>query len=115
MHALGCHVGEAVARRVHDLGRAAQLRLHVGGHELLDELPTNRRRELAARHLLAVAQMVSVSVASSNLVASVASRSSRISIRKLILGRCRGAFGIEPPGAVLDGIGPVERQRLARA
>ena len=40
---------------VHDLGRPAQLRFHVGGDELLDQLPAERRRELSARHLLAVA------------------------------------------------------------
>ncbi len=57
--------------------------------------------------------MVSVSVASSNALRKVASRSSRMSIRNVILGKCRGAFGIEPARPVLDRIGAVERQRLA--
>ncbi len=81
-----------------DLRRPAQLRLHVGGQELLDHLASERGREPAARHLLAVAMIVSVCVSSSNCVLKVASRSSRISIRKLILGRCCGASGSKRPG-----------------
>jgi hypothetical protein len=41
---------------MHDLGCPAQLRFHVRGNELLDQLPSERRAELAARYLLAIAE-----------------------------------------------------------
>ena len=84
------------ARRRSSARRAALL--HEGGHELLDELPAGGRRELAAHDALAVAMMVSVWVASSKRVASVARRSSRISIRKWILGRMPRCRRVEAAG-----------------
>ena len=96
-------------------GAPAQLRLHVGGDELLDQLAAERRRRAGrAPPACRRARWSASRSRRRTCVCSVASRSSRISIRKLILGRCRGASGSKRPGAVLDGVGAVERQRLAR-
>ena len=56
VQAFGGDVREAVAGREDDAGGAAQLVLHVGGEELLDHFAANGRAQVAARHLLAVAQ-----------------------------------------------------------
>ena len=76
---------------VHDLGRPAQLRLHVGGDELLDQLAAERRRRAGRAPPACRRARWSASRWHRRTGRSVASRSSRISIRKLILGRCRGA------------------------
>ena len=95
-------------------GRPAQLRLHVGGDELLDQLAPERRRELAARHLLAVAEDGErlgrvVEPGLERRQPLVAHQHQEVDLRQVPR---RG--GIEPSRAVLDGIGAVEGQRLAR-
>ena len=115
VHALGGHVREAVARaRSTMCGAPAQLRLHVGGDELLDHLPAERRAQWPRATCLPSRKMVSVSVASSNRVAQrgqplVAHQHQEVDLRQV-----RRCSRIEAAGTVFDRIGAVEGQRLRR-
>ena len=113
VHALGRHVGEAVSGRVHDLRRPAQLGLHVAGDELLDELAADPAGQLPARHLLAVAED------GQRLGGIVELRAQRRQPlvahqhQEIDLGQVPRRVRVEAARPVLDGIGAVERQRLA--
>ena len=83
-------IGEVVALGGDDLRRPAQVAGHVGGHELLDDLPAGRRHQVARRDDLPPREIVSVLVSSSMRLSSVASRSFLMSMRKLVFGTWRG-------------------------
>jgi hypothetical protein len=102
-----------VPRREDDLGRPAQLGFHVGSKELLDHLPPERGCELAPRDLLAGAHDSQrlrrvVEVCRQRCQALVAHQHEEGDLREMAR-----IVLIEAAGAVLDGVGAIERHRAA--
>ena len=97
---------------VHDLRRPAQLGLHVGGDELLDQLPAERSVELPAHHRLAAAHN---GERAGRIVEAAPQRGEPLVAhqhQEVDLGQMARSVRIEAAGPVLDGPGPVEGQGL---